>query len=258
MAIVVKNDGDLVVANIAQRNDLPKRYNGMQVTVLDATDDPILESGKAMYQWSTASSDWDLIWSESYGTARFVSELQAVTSNISAIESRVLSLESASGSSSGLSAVLTATQVNSTLTPQTLNNHVFVIPPLKTLQLSGQLIATAAATSTGIYYGIKATQGAGANGSAVGSWFGMVNVSSAQAATGLSDGDVINLIGGATVSSGILGTATTAGNVGSFIQATIRNTSSNANTTVELQFRSEVNNSAVTAQIGTAASGFIS
>lgn len=156
-------------------------------------------------------------------------------------------------------AVLTATQANNTTTEQPLTNHTFIIPPGKSATINGILIFTAAATTTGAYYGIKVTQGTGANGNAVGSWQAYVNISSAAAATGLSDGDVFNLAGGATTpaGAGVLGTATVAGNNSAWLSCIVKNNSTNANTTIQVMFRSEVANSAITAQIGTSATCII-
>ena len=152
------------------------------------------------------------------------------------------------------SAVLTATQANNTTTEQTLTGHTFTIPPGKSANITGILIFTSAATTTGAFYGVRVAQGAGANGNAVGSWSSYVNLSSAAAATGLSDGDAFNLAGGTATptGSGVLGTATTTGNNSAYITCNIKNNSTNANTTVELRFRSETT-SAITAQIGTMA-----
>lgn len=39
MAIIAKHDGDTTVATIAVRNAIPKKFDGMQVMVLDASGD---------------------------------------------------------------------------------------------------------------------------------------------------------------------------------------------------------------------------
>ena len=121
------------------------------------------------------------------------------------------------------------------------------------------MLFTAAATTTGGFLGIRVSQDAGANGNASGAWRAYVNLSSAATATGLADGDVINIAAGATsaAGAGVLGTATVAGNNVSMLDSIITNTSTNANTTVSIVFRSEVANSAVTAQIGTSATCII-
>lgn len=169
-------------------------------------------------------------------------------------------LYQAAGQSAGpamASSVLAATQANTTVTAADINGQVFTIPPGKTARIQGNLIFTAAAATTGAFYGFRVVQGAGANGNAQGSWNAEVSLTSAAAATGIADGDAINAAGGATVASGILGTASVAGNNSAWIMLTVVNRSTNANTTVALQFRSEVAGSAVTAQIGTSAVAII-
>lgn len=154
-------------------------------------------------------------------------------------------------------AALAATQANSTVTPAVLTGHTFIIPPGKTLMLQGMVAATAAATTTGLAVGIRCAQGAGANGNARGSWFTTVALSSAAAASALHDGDVFNVAAGTNALGEVLGTASTAGNNPAQYAAVIFNSSTNANTTVTVEFRSEVAGSAVTAQIGSAASAVI-
>lgn len=157
------------------------------------------------------------------------------------------------GSVSVQSARLTTTQANSTVTPAVLTGHTFTIPPGKTALINAILIATAAATTTGIAIGIRVAQGAGANGVARGAWNNDVALTSAAAATSLTDGDVYNVAAGANALGEVLGTATTAGNNYARGTAIVRNESTNVNTTITIEFRSEVAGSAVTAQIGTSA-----
>lgn len=161
------------------------------------------------------------------------------------------------------SAVLTATQTNTTTTEATLTGHTFTIPPGKSAVITGNLIFTAASTNTGGFYGVLVTQGAGANGNAVGSWSAYVNMSDAATDTGLSDGNAFNLAGGASTPtrSGVLGTDTgsglfggdTSGNVSARLNCLVANNSTNVDTTVQIRFRSESADKAVTAQIGTMA-----
>lgn len=148
---------------------------------------------------------------------------------------------------------LAATQANSTVTPAVLTGHTFTIPPGKTALIQANMAFTAAATTTGALYGIRVAQGAGANGNAQGSWFCTVAVTSAAGAGALEDGDVYNVAAGANAIGSVLGTATTAGNNGASATAIVRNASTNVNTTVTIEFASEVAGSAVTAQIGTSA-----
>lgn len=254
MGILKKADGDLTVATIAVRDALTPKFDGMQVMVLDASAIAQLGSGRALFQWSTAANDWLLLWAEAFPI------LQTMTL-VNDHESRLDALESGGGGGGGgvqgVSAFLIATQANSTTTPADLNGLVFTVPAGKTLQLKGFIACTAAATSTGIYLGVKVSQGAGANANATGNWLAYVNVSSSATATGIADGDVFNVAGGGQSVGGVLGTASTAGNNPGMIDVMVKNNSTNAETTVALQFRSEVAGSAVTAQIGSGATGII-
>jgi hypothetical protein len=155
-----------------------------------------------------------------------------------------------------VSALITTPQANNTITPADLTGHVFSIPPNQTLTLIGRLIFTSAATNTGAFYGYSATHPAGADGNLIGSWFAEVNLSSAAAATSLTDGDAVDIAGGATLAAGVLGTASVAGNNSAMINLAFKNTSGNVTSTVSLQFRSETAGTAVTAQIGTNATGY--
>lgn len=150
-------------------------------------------------------------------------------------------------------AFLTATQSTTATTPTTLTGHTFQIPPGKSALIQGNMAYTAAATTTGGVYGFRVAQGAGANGNAQGSWFITNSLTNAAAATALEDGDVLNIAAGATSAflSVISGT-TAATNIaqGAALTAVVKNQSTNATTTVTIDFASEVNGSAVTAQIG--------
>lgn len=149
---------------------------------------------------------------------------------------------------------LTATQVdNTTAGVTTLTGHTWTVPPGKTIKIDGTLVCTAAAITTGFYYAATVAQGAGADGAALGNWFGYVNVNSAAAATGVSDGDVIAVAAGVSATNGVLSASTVAGNNAATISVLLQNTSTNADTTVTLVFRTEVAASDVTAQIGSGA-----
>jgi hypothetical protein len=159
----------------------------------------------------------------------------------------------------GVSAALSTTQANSTVTPAVLTGHTFVVGPGKTLNLQGALIFRSAALTTGAAYGVRVAQGAGANGTATASWVAEVAVAAGSVATGVRNGGVINVAGGANAYGEVVGTgvsATTADHSGQ-IQAIVKNNSTNVNATVTIEFRSEVAASAVTAQLGTNAAGAI-
>lgn len=153
--------------------------------------------------------------------------------------------------------ILSATQANSTLTPAVLTGCTFTLTPGQTLTLNAILIFTAAATTTGGALGIRVAQAAGASANAIGSAFGYVNIANAAAATGLADGDNFVVSGGANTLFEVLGTATTAGDNAAHIKAVVHNLAAAHNTTVTVEFRSEVNGSAVTAQIGSGAVALI-
>lgn len=153
--------------------------------------------------------------------------------------------------------ILSSTQANSTLTPAVLSGCTFTLLPGQSLTLDAILIFTAAATTTGGALGVRVAQAAGASANARGSVHGYVNLSNAAAATGLADGDVFNVAAGANALFEVLGTATTAGNNAAHIKAVVHNPAAAHNTTVTVEFRSEVNTSAVTAQIGSGAVALI-
>ncbi len=62
MAIIIAKDGDKSVATIGARNALTSRFEGMQVTVLDAIADVQVGGGRAGYIGSVALNDWLLTW----------------------------------------------------------------------------------------------------------------------------------------------------------------------------------------------------
>lgn len=159
------------------------------------------------------------------------------------------------GGAAMVSSILSATQANSTVTPAVVTGHTFTIAAGQVLTLQGQLIFTGAATTTGLGFGIRVAQSAGASANARGSWMGRVMLTSAAAATALEDGDAFNVAAGANAYSELLGTATTAGNNAASYQATIHNPSAAGTTTVTIEFRSEVAGSAITLQIGTGCIG---
>jgi hypothetical protein len=151
--------------------------------------------------------------------------------------------------------ILTSTQVNSTTTPAVLTGCTFTLKPGESLTLNAILIFRSAATTTGAALGIRVAQDAGANGNARGAAYSYVQISAVPTATGLGDGDAFDVGAGANVLFQTLGTAasSTTLNHGAFMNAVIHNASTNANTTVTVEFRSEIAGSAVTAQIGSGA-----
>lgn len=161
------------------------------------------------------------------------------------------------GSVTVAKAFLSNTQANSTTSPAVMTGSTFTLTPGQTGTFTAILVCTAAATTTGVGAGFRVAQASGADGNAVGSWLGYVNLSSSAAATGLADGDVYNVAANANTYGETLGTATTSGNNAVCVQAVVYNASTNANTTVTFEFRSEVATSAVTAQIGSGVTAII-
>lgn len=153
--------------------------------------------------------------------------------------------------------ILSSTQANSTVTPAVLTGCTFTLTPGQSLTLDAILIFTSAATTTGGALGVRVAQAASANANARGAAHGYVNLANAAAATGLADGDRFDVAAGANALFEVLGTATTSGNNAAHIKAVVHNFSTNVNTTVTVEFRSEVGGSAVTAQIGSGAVAII-
>lgn len=78
MAIIIANDGDKVVATIADRNALVKRFDGMQVVVKDATGDALLGSGSAGYVWDSTAAKWNLMWADAMPAMSFITETRPI------------------------------------------------------------------------------------------------------------------------------------------------------------------------------------
>jgi hypothetical protein len=154
-----------------------------------------------------------------------------------------------------VSAFLTATQANSTVTPAVLTGHTFTVAPGQVLFLMGQLVCSSAATTTGFAVGVRVAQASGAGGNAVGSMQANVAIQDA-AGSALYDADVFNVAAAASTFKEVLGSATTATNNGASYQVCIKNNGTSGVVTVTIEFRSEVAASAVTAQIGSGCIGF--
>lgn len=148
--------------------------------------------------------------------------------------------------------VLSGTQANSTVTPAVMTGCTFTIPAGKSLTLTANLVATSAAITTGICFGVRVAQAASASANATGSVAITVGQSSAALAP-LMDGDIFNVAGGANAYVECVGANTVAGNNPATLQAIIKNNSNNVSTTVTVEFRSEIAASAITAQIGSGA-----
>jgi hypothetical protein len=161
------------------------------------------------------------------------------------------------GSTSFFTKRLISNQSTTANTPISLVGQSFEIPPGHCLTIWGNLIFTSAAVNTGASYGLNVLQETGADANAVGSFLTYVNLSSAPAATGLSDGDVINVAQNSNTNYMTLGTASVAGNNSAFICATIYNLSTNGTTFVTMAFNSETSGTAVTAQANSSATALL-
>lgn len=155
-----------------------------------------------------------------------------------------------------VSAFLTSTQGNNTVTPAVLTGHTFTVSPGEVLTLSGQVVCTSAATTTGFAVGVRVAQAAGADANAIGSAGIQVALSNAAAASALYDADVFDVAANTNTYFEVLGTATTAGNNGASYQVSVKNLATTGDTTVTIEFRSE-GPVLVTAQIGTGCSGIV-
>lgn len=80
MAILIANDGDQTVVTIGARNALNRKFDGMNVTVLDAIADVSVGGGEAGYVWRASTSSWVLTWKENKDNLIFTTET-AVISN---------------------------------------------------------------------------------------------------------------------------------------------------------------------------------
>lgn len=79
MAVVVHATADVSVTNIAARDSIIQKVDGMTCVVLDGIADPAAGPGIATYRWSYAADKWILISSESYKTLSFDTEELLIT-----------------------------------------------------------------------------------------------------------------------------------------------------------------------------------
>jgi hypothetical protein len=80
MAILITNDGDKVVATIAERNAITKKFDGMKVTVNDAIADVLVGGGQAGYEWSESQNKWLLTFKTTTDNLTFITESKVVAS----------------------------------------------------------------------------------------------------------------------------------------------------------------------------------
>lgn len=75
MAILIANDGDKVVATMGARDAISKKFNGMEVTVLDAIADVAVGTGAAGYKWVEAQNKWVLTWKTTKDNLAFTTDV---------------------------------------------------------------------------------------------------------------------------------------------------------------------------------------
>lgn len=78
--IVRYSNFDKTVATIAERDSIANKVDGMIVTVMDASADPDVNTGKAVYRWISEDSTWVAIYKGSYESLAFVTEELTITS----------------------------------------------------------------------------------------------------------------------------------------------------------------------------------
>lgn len=78
MAILITNDGDKVVATLADRDAITKKFEGMQVLVKDAIADVVVGGGAAGYFWDATAARWTLFWTNSKDDLIFTTESHTI------------------------------------------------------------------------------------------------------------------------------------------------------------------------------------
>lgn len=131
----------------------------------------------------------------------------------------------------------------------TVPNSIIEIAPNQTVSVDATFAFRSQAATSGLVIGIRLA--APAVGNAMGSIFGTVQITSAASATGLSDGDAIQVTNGANRLFSITGTgATTTANNAARFNGCFVNNGSTGNATLQFEFASEVAASAVTLLVG--------
>ena len=78
MANIQHKSADKTVANIAARNALDPKCPGMSVVVLDASADPLVGGGKALYRWVEPLAEWFLVAKEYVDTMSLASDTKII------------------------------------------------------------------------------------------------------------------------------------------------------------------------------------
>ena len=74
MAIIRHTNFDMTVENIAERNAITARVDGMMVVVIDAIADADAGAGKAIYRWDATDNNWIMVSKGSVQTVSFATE----------------------------------------------------------------------------------------------------------------------------------------------------------------------------------------
>ena len=75
---LIYNTGDKSVQTIADRDAITKRFDGMEVTVADASDDVFVGEGMARYKWYVTPARWFLTWKETQDTFSIITETKQI------------------------------------------------------------------------------------------------------------------------------------------------------------------------------------
>ena len=75
---LIYNTGDKSVQTIADRDAIQKRFDGMEVTVADASDDVFVGEGMARYKWYVTPARWFLTWKETQDTFSIITETKQI------------------------------------------------------------------------------------------------------------------------------------------------------------------------------------
>lgn len=146
--------------------------------------------------------------------------------------------------------MLTSNTTSNVVTLAIVPNSIIQLEPNKSVKVDATFGFRSAAATTGLVIGVRLI--APATGDAMGSIFGTVQITSTASATGLSDGDVLQVSNGGNSFFSITGTgATTAANNAAQFNGVFVN-SGTSNATVQFEFASEVAASTITLLAGSA------
>jgi hypothetical protein len=78
VGFIIANDGDKIVNAIADRNALNKKFDGMEVTVIDSIADTLTGGGRACYKWLKTPAVWQLVWKDNKDNLFFTHETKTI------------------------------------------------------------------------------------------------------------------------------------------------------------------------------------